>query len=293
MRFQDWPILRAVLVALIIGLLIGFMQGTAIARTGVPPFIVTLSAQLIFRGAVVGITKGSTIAPLSEKFLFIGQAYTSPTVGFSLAVVGAVSYALFKLRNKRKRLEYGLETSSQKDLIISILSFSAFVFLATYILNQYRGIPMPVIILIVSILIFSFIAEATKFGRRVYALGGNLTAAKYSGINVERTITWVYTLNGAMAAIAGLILAARLNAGTVSSGEGFELDAIASCVIGGTSMSGGTGKVSGAIIGALIMATITNGMSMMNLESYMQSIVKGIILFLAVLFDMLSSRKTS
>lgn len=292
MRFNNWPILGAIMISVLFGVAIGFLQGEAIARTGVPPFIVTLSAQLIFRGAVVGITKGSTIAPLPDSFLFIGQSYIIPFIGYVLATISIISFIIITFKKRKKGMRYGLANPTITKNIIEILGIALFAILTTFVLNKYRGIPTPVIILAIAILTFTIISEKTKFGRKVYALGGNMSAARYSGINVERTMTIVYTLNGLMAAIAGLILAARLNAGTVSSGEGFELDAIASCVIGGTSMSGGTGKVSGAILGALIMATITNGMSMMNLESYLQSIVKGSILFLAVLFDMMSTRRT-
>ena len=160
-------------------------------------------------------------------------------------------------------------------------------------MDQYKGIPTPVLIMMGLVLLFSFIAEKTTFGRRAYAIGGNVDAAKYSGIDVRKVITSVYVLSGLMASFAGVILTSRLNAGMVSSGSGYELDAIAACVIGGTSMSGGSGKVTGAILGALIMASITNGMSMMNLESFWQYIVKGFILALAVWFDMSNKRRAN
>ena len=144
--------------------------------------------------------------------------------------------------------------------------------------------------MLVLVIVFTFIAE-NHFGRRIYAIGGNIEAAKYSGINIKKNIIAVYVLNGFMAAIAGLILTARLNAGTPQAGMNLELDAIAAAVIGGTSMTGGVGKVSGAILGALVMATIDNGMSMMNLDAYWQYIVKGIILVVAVIFDIKTRSK--
>jgi D-xylose transport system permease protein len=160
-------------------------------------------------------------------------------------------------------------------------------------MNSYRGMPVPVLIMFVLAILLTLVAERTTFGRRIYAIGGNLDAAKYSGIKVPKNLIVVYTIHGVMVAISGLILAARLNAGSVSvTNMGLELDAIAAAVIGGTSMSGGSGKVAGALLGALIMASIDNGMSMMNMEAFWQYIVKGIILVAAVWFDIYTrSRK--
>ena len=153
------------------------------------------------------------------------------------------------------------------------------------LLNSYQGIPVPVAIMLGLVVVFSFIAAHTVFGRSIYAMGGNVQATVYSGINVKRNLTLVFMLNGLMAAIAGILYSARLNAGTPTAGQNMELDAIAAAVIGGASMSGGSGKVSGAILGALFMASIDNGMSMMNMDAYWQYAVKGVILVTAVWFD--------
>ena len=158
-------------------------------------------------------------------------------------------------------------------------------------MNIYEGIPVPTLILLGLSLLYTFIAEKTTFGRSVYAIGGNSMAAQYAGINVNRVITVVYMLSGALSAVAGLIMAARLNAGSPQSGLFMETDAIASAVIGGISMAGGTGKVYGALFGALLMASLDNGMSMMNVETFWQYIVKGAVLVLAVLFDIQSKSK--
>jgi D-xylose transport system permease protein len=161
------------------------------------------------------------------------------------------------------------------------------------VMNSYRGMPVPVLIMFILAILLTIMAERTTFGRSIYAIGGNLDAAKYSGIKVRKNLVLVYTLHGLMVSIAGLILAARLNAGTVTvPNMNLELDAIAAAVIGGTSMSGGAGKVAGALLGALIMASIDNGMSMMNMDAFWQYIVKGIILVAAVWFDIYTrSRK--
>jgi D-xylose transport system permease protein len=160
------------------------------------------------------------------------------------------------------------------------------IIITVLIMNSYRGMPVPVLIMFVIAIILTLVATNTTFGRSIYAIGGNLDAAKFSGIKVKKNLVIMYTIHGVMVAIAGLILAARLNAGTVTvANMNLELDAIAAAVIGGTSMSGGAGKVAGALLGALIMASIDNGMSMMNMDAFWQYIVKGIILVAAVWFD--------
>lgn len=164
--------------------------------------------------------------------------------------------------------------------------FSILILAAVFILNDFKGIPIPVMVMAIVVVIFTFISQKTTFGRSIYAIGGNTAAAKYAGINVKKNLTLVYMLNGLLCAVAAVVYTARLNGGTAQAANGnYELDAIASAVIGGTSMTGGIGKVSGAILGAVIMMSIDNGMSMMNLDAYWQFMVKGVILVAAVLFD--------
>lgn len=293
MYFGKFPVVMSILVAILIGLSVGFVQGTMIAHTGVPAFIVTLAGQLVFRGAIVGLTRGTTISPLPTGFLVIGQSYIPNQWGYIIGIVtvGLLLYSNLNKRAKRKLFNFQVPTVGKTIFTWAVMSV---VIIGTIlIMNQYKGVPTPVLIMMVLVVIFSFIAEKTTFGRKVYAIGGNKDAARYSGINVEKTIVSVYLLNGLMAGFAGVILTSRLNAGMVSAGESFELDAIAACVIGGTSMSGGSGKVTGAILGALVMASITNGMSMMNLEAFWQYIVKGLILVFAVWFDMSNKRRAN
>lgn len=160
-------------------------------------------------------------------------------------------------------------------------------------LNRYYGVPIPMLIVVLLAMIFVFIAVKTPFGRYIYAIGGNIEAAALSGINIKRVVLSVFVLMGILSAIAGVLLTSRLNAATVSAGEMYELDAIAACVIGGTSLMGGRGNIVGAIIGALIMASIDNGMSMMNIETFWQYIVKGLILVIAVWMDISNKDKAS
>ena len=158
-------------------------------------------------------------------------------------------------------------------------------------MNRYLGIPMPVIILLVLALIFTFVAIKTEFGRNLYAIGGNVEAARFSGISIERTIMMMFILMGMLSAVTGVLLTARLDGATASAGTNFELDAIAACVIGGASLSGGQGSIFFALVGALVMASLDNGMSLMNTSSYFQFIVKGLVLILAVWFDVWTSQK--
>ncbi|KUO75245.1 MAG: sugar ABC transporter permease [Clostridia bacterium BRH_c25] len=284
---------EVIAICLASGLLIGLFQGGLIAYTDVPPFIITLGGSLVFRGAVLAVTRGTTVAPLQKSLLYFGQAYVSNFVGIIIAV-GAVLFLLLNELSKRKaKKKYNSLTEPIGSMVIRWLVFSSIISASVLVLNSYKGIPVPVLLMFILVVIFSFIAEKTNFGRRIYAIGGNIDAAKYSGINVKKNIAMVYCLNGLMAAVAGLILAARLNAGTPQAGINLELDAIAAAVIGGTSMTGGVGRVSGAILGALIMATIDNGMSMMNLDAYWQYMVKGAILITAVWFDIKTKKNST
>ncbi len=169
--------------------------------------------------------------------------------------------------------------------------FAALIIGFVWIMNNYRGIPVPVIIMLALSITFTFVAEKLTFGRSVYAIGGNREAAKYAGINVNRITIIVFMLSGLMSAVAGIIMSARLNAGAPQAGLNMETDAIAAAVIGGISMTGGIGRVSGALIGAVVIATLDNGMSMMNIQAFWQFIVKGAVLIIAVWFDISSKNK--
>jgi D-xylose transport system permease protein len=289
--WAGWNTFETILVVVIGGAIIGYLQGILVAHTGVPPFIITLGGQLIFRGGVLAVTRGTTVAPLQKDFLDIGQSNIDKTLGIAIVVAAILFVIVQDLLEMRSRKRITGNSDSMGKTLIRWVVMAVLLLFSIFYLNAYRGLPTPVLLMVVLVIIFSFIAEKTTFGRRVYAIGGNIDAAKYSGINVKRNITMVYVLNGLMAAIAGVVLAARLNAGTATAGINLELDAIAAAVIGGTSMSGGSGKVAGAILGALIMATIDNGMSMMNMEAFWQYIVKGLILIAAVWFDVRTQSK--
>ncbi|MDR1613890.1 MAG: sugar ABC transporter permease [Planctomycetota bacterium] len=283
----EWSTPPIIVVCLAIGAVIGALQGTIIAYVGIAAFIVTLGGQLVFRGGILFITKGMTIAPMRESFKYFGNAYLSATWGWILAVAAVLGLLAKELRQRAARRRYNTLDEPSGFMLARWAAYAAIIVVAIVVLNRYRGLPIPVLIMLVLMLVFTLIAEKTTFGRKIYAIGGNIAAARYSGIAVKRNLAVVYALNGLLAAVAGLILTARLNAGPTSAANmNMELDAIAAAVIGGTSMSGGVGKVAGAILGAMIMASIDNGMSMMNLMPAWQFLVKGMILVAAVWFDM-------
>ena len=273
-------------IGLLIGLVIGTVEGAMIAYTGIAPFIVTLGAQLVFRGGMLAVTGGQTIAPFQESYKFWGTQYLLPYAGWALAALAIVCLFLSEMSKRRAKKKYGSLTESMGSMLMRWGVFSVLIIAAVFILNHFKGIPIPVLVMAIVVVIFTFISQKTTFGRSVYAIGGNIAAARYAGINVKKNLTLVYMLNGLLCAVAAVIYTARLNGGTAQAANGnYELDAIASAVIGGTSMTGGIGKVSGAILGAVIMMSIDNGMSMMNLDAYWQFMVKGVILVAAVWFD--------
>jgi D-xylose transport system permease protein len=278
--------LPTIIICLVSGALIYAFQGSLIAYLGLAPFIVTLGGQLVFKGLVLSITNSTTIAPLKESLRFWGQAYLSKPLSIFIGVVIFLILLTREISRRKIKIKHGTRLEPKSEILLRLAVLAAGIFLVVLIMNNYRGIPLPVIIMLTVTVLLTIIAERTTFGRSIYAIGGNLDAAKYSGINVNKNLLVIYTVHGVVVSIAGLILAARLNAGTTTvSNMNLELDAIAGAVIGGTGMTGGVGKVVGAILGALIMASIDNGMSMMNMDAYWQYIFKGIILVSAVWFD--------
>jgi D-xylose transport system permease protein len=273
------------------GLLIGLINGYLSAYRGIPSFIVGLGGMLAFRGVLLGLTGGVTVAPVSPELVYLGQGYLPPAVGSALGVLlFAVAVVLtWRQRSKRKTLGLSLAPLWRDVLRVVVIGVVLAAFIQT--LNRYDGIPVPVLILLVLLGVFSYITSQTVFGRRIYAVGSNLEATRLSGINVQAIKLGIFGLMGVMCALAGLVNTARLAAGSPSAGTMGELDAIAACFIGGTSMRGGSGTVYGALLGALVIASLDNGMSMLDVDSYWQMIVKGGILVLAVWVDV--STRTS
>ncbi|HSN91471.1 MAG TPA: sugar ABC transporter permease [Anaeromyxobacteraceae bacterium] len=304
---REWGILPAVLATLGVGLAIGAWHGFWVAYRKVPAFIVSLASMLAFRGLIIGITGGQTqgleMAPerTAEVFKLVGQGYL-PTIRdaaegrvhdtslyFSLAVIGV--FVAWSLRKRAARRRYGFSVLPGWAEGLRLAFLSAIVFTFAMIMVIYLGIPWSVVLLLGLAVLFSFVASDTTFGRHLYAIGGNPDAARLSGIQVARNTFALFMVMGLMTAVAGIVYTSRLNAATTSAGQNAELDAIAAAVIGGTSLLGGEGTIFGAIIGALVMASLDNGMSLMNLDITFQYVIKGLILLLAVWVDMAQRKK--
>ncbi|MFZ6757847.1 sugar ABC transporter permease [Undibacterium sp. Ji50W] len=279
------PLPVNLMLVLAMGLLIGLFNGYLTAYMKIPSFIVGLGGMLAYRGIVLGVTGGTTVAPVSADMVYLGQGYLSVTTGVLLGIALFALAVFLTWQQRSKRAQHGLEVAPLWRDGIKIAAIAAVLLAFVLTFNSYEGIPLPVLLLLVLLGIFSYMTTQTVFGRRIYAVGSNMEATRLSGINVNAIKLWIFGIMGLMCALAGLINTARLAAGSPSAGNSGELDAIAACFIGGTSMRGGSGTVYGALIGALVMASLDNGMSMLDVDTYWQMIVKGCILTLAVWVD--------
>lgn len=271
-----------------LGLLIGLFNGYWAAWLRVPSFIVGLAGMLAFRGVLLGVTGGMTIAPVSDQLVYLGQGYLPTLIGDLLGVVLFVIAGVLAWRTRIANARYGLPVVPLWRDVARVVLAGVVIFGFVRTLNAYDGIPIPVLMLMVLLGVFTYIATQTVFGRRIYAVGSNMEATRLSGVNVRGVKLAIFGIMGLMCALAGVVNTARLAAGSPSAGSMGELDAIAACFIGGTSMRGGVGTVHGALIGALVMASLDNGMSMLDVDSFWQMIVKGSILLLAVWIDVMS-----
>jgi D-xylose transport system permease protein len=279
------PVAATIAVVLACGMALGLFNGWLTAYAGIPSFIVGLGGMLAYRGIVLGVTDGATVAPVSDSMVQLGQGYLPPQIGVALGVALFVLAAMLIWRQRVNLARHHLPVPAlwRHGFRLAVIGAVLFAFVTT--LNEYEGIPLPVLLLLVLLGIFSYVATQTVFGRRIYSVGSNMEATRLSGINVQAVKLWIFGIMGLMCALAGLLNTARLAAGSPSAGTSGELDAIAACFIGGTSMRGGSGTVYGALIGALVMASLDNGMSMLDVDTYWQMIVKGAILTLAVWVD--------
>ncbi|CAN5163974.1 sugar ABC transporter permease [soil metagenome] len=300
---MGYGIVISILGAIAVSVAIGLLQGFLTAYFNIPSFIVTLGGLLAWRGAIKGISKSETIPISDDSFKFIGQGYAGTVgipisetselafnFGWLIAIVACVFILLATYRRVKAQREYGLgdvnTSAALIKTIIPIIVILGFVF----VMNSYEGIPIPVLIFLAVALLGYFITNNTTFGRYLYAIGGNADAARLSGINNKANIVKVFAFLGALTGIAAIIYTARVGSATPDAGTLLELDAIAACVIGGTSLMGGRGTVFGAFLGALIMASLDNGMSLLNVRDFMQELVKGGILVAAVGLDMIGKK---
>jgi len=294
-----WDVYLSIAICLIIGMLVGAWQGFWIAYVRIPAFIVTLSGQLVFRGLTLLILNGMTLAPFPENYLmfstgFIAKSARVDLLGTSInivclitGVVVALIFCIAQIVNNRSRKRKGYETDTHLALGIKLVVISAALIWFFTLLAQYQGIPSVLIILGILLVVYTFFTTKTVIGRHIYALGGNEKAARLSGVKTNNLMFFAYVNMSFLAAVAGLVFAARLNSASPVTGVGFELDAIGACFIGGASAYGGIGTVGGTLIGALIMGMLNNGMSIMGINSNLQQVVKGLVLLGAVAFDVI------
>ncbi|WP_304226570.1 multiple monosaccharide ABC transporter permease [Gracilinema caldarium] len=296
------PVAAGVFLTLLIGLLVGSFHGFFIAFLRIPPFIVTLAGMLIFRGLTMVILKGQTKAPFDKSIQNIAAGFipgdwhigTLNGIAIVIGVVMSLLFIISQINNRAKKKKYDFEVLPLGLEIAKIVLIVLAINLLTFNLAAYNGIPIVLILLGLLIFVYTFITQRTIAGRHIYALGGNEKAARLSGVKTQKVMFWVYANMGFLAAIAGLVVAGRLNAATPKAGTNFELDAIAACYIGGASASGGVGTVVGTIVGGLVMGVLNNGMSIMGVSVDWQQTIKGLVLLGAVCFDVYTkSRNTS
>jgi D-xylose transport system permease protein len=288
---QGWGLVPCLLAAIVIGLLIGALQGALVAYVNIPSFIVTLGGLQAWRGMILKLTRGATIPVEIPFFRSLGRDFIDPRLGIALALIAIGAIVWTNLRRNRARQRHGLKTFTAAAIVTRIVVPSVAIIAFIVLMNKAGGLPIPVIFLLAVALAGAFITANTTFGRYLYAIGGNPDAARLSGINLKRYILAAFCLMGALAGLASLLHTARVGSASPDAGTLMELDAIASCVIGGTSLMGGRGTVFGAVLGALILASLDNGMSLLNVENWAQYVVKGGVLVAAVGFDMYGRSK--
>ena len=289
---QGEGLVAALGLALVVGVLVGAVQGSLISYGNIPAFIVTLGGLLAWRGVILGLSKGATIPVQLPVFRILGVGKLTQGFGLAVGAVGVAAVVFVTLGRVRARRRHGLSVPSAGATALRIVVPAALIALFIEWMRRGGGMPVPVLVLLVVAALGAFLTQNTTFGRYLYAIGGNPDAARLSGINIRRYILAAYCVLGLLVGVASLLHTGRVGSASPDAGTLMELDAIAACVIGGTSLMGGRGTVSGAVVGALIMASLDNGMSLLNVENYTQYIVKGAVLVAAVGFDMLGRRKS-
>jgi D-xylose transport system permease protein len=289
---QGFGLVPSFAIAIGAGLIGGALQGGLVAYANIPAFIVTLGGLLTWRGVILYLSKGETIPVRLPVFRSLGVSLLAPAAGIALAAIGIIAVAVFTIRRNRARRQHALPVPGPMLTAANILVPAAFIVLFVYLMNSQGGVPIPVIVLLAVAGVGAFLTKNTTFGRYLYAIGSNPDAARLSGINSRLHIMGTFAILGALVGVASLLHTGRVGSASPDAGGLMELDAIAACVIGGTSLMGGRGKVSGALLGALIMASLDNGMSLLSVENATQYIIKGAVLVAAVGFDMAGRRRS-
>lgn len=294
------PVFVVIPIILILGMFAGSITGFLVAKVGIPAFVATLAGWLIYRGAILLATeKTGTIVVDNDAFNAIGNGYIPSIMEVSglhllsliVGALGIVFYIYSAITNRRKKINYNFEVVSKQLFILQLVFVSAIMAYITWLLAGYNGFSWTVIIILLVVLVYHFITTKTVVGRHIYAVGSNPEAAHLSGINVSKITFLVFGSMGMLSALSGILFTSRLQAATTTAGTLFELDAIAAAFVGGVSAAGGVGKVTGAVIGAIVMATLTNGMNLMGVGIAPQYIIRGGVLALAVIFDVMTRRQ--
>ena len=307
------PVWLAICLCLLIGTLIGAFHGFFIAYIHIPPFITTLAGMLLWRGVATIVLDGKPIAPFPQKYLklfesFIPNAKEEPVevlvfgelvdkntliTTMVIALVCVLAFIAMEIISRRKKIKNNYTVSSKTSFITKLVVLSVVILIMGQFLARDRGLPVVLILLGVIVAAYSYFTQNTVPGRYLYAIGGNAKAAKLSGVNTDNVMFFAYTNMGFIAAVAALVTVARLNSAQPTAGQNYEMDAIASCFIGGASAFGGTGTVSGAVIGAIFMGVLNKGMSILGVDMNWQRAVKGLVLLAAVIFDVVSKKRSS
>jgi len=296
MTFWGLPVWVVVPSVLILGALLGLLPGYMVAQLGIPAFVATLAGFLIYRGAILVVTEGSgTIIISNDAFNAIGNGFIPDIPGELLPgkhlltlLLGLAAIAFFiynEMKGRRNKLAYGFEVLPRNLFVLKLVVAALLVGALTWVLAGYNGLSWTFVVVLIVLVVYQFVTTQTVLGRHIYAVGGNPEAAELSGVNVKRITYLVFSQMGALAALSGMLFASRLQSATTTAGTLFELDAIAASYVGGVSAAGGVGRVTGAVIGALVMASLTSGMNLMGLGISYQYIIRGIVLALAVIFD--------
>lgn len=297
----DWNLSSGVtiILVLLVGLLIGLWHGFFIAYLHLPAFIVTLASQLLFQGLILVVGQGFSIGPVKEAFSVVGKNYV-PSLGLTdkfndtsaiLAVAFVIIFVIASISSRNRKIKEGIIVSPLKKDIVKWIAVSAVILIVSAPMIMYRGYPFAILFLALCGLVMSYVIKNTPYGRYVFAIGGNPEAAKYSGINIEKNVMFIYIIHSVVLAVASIVYLGRVGQASASSGTGFEFTAITGCVVGGTSILGGRGNVVGAIIGTMLMAGLDNGMSLLNLGAAYQYLIKGLVLMFAIALDVLGKKE--
>lgn len=295
-----WHFVTATLACLLAGAAIGAAQGWFVAFFRMPSFIVTLAGMLVFKGLSLALLQGQSVGPFPAAFQLLSSGFVPDvlegesmrTTSLLAGIVVAATLVAAKLRERSNQTRHAMESEPYPFFIAKNAVFVAIIVGLSWKLASYKGLPNVLVIMALLMLLYDFVTTRTTIGRRIYALGGNEKAARLSGIKTQWLSFWTFVNMGVLAAVAGLVFAARLNTATPKAGTGFELDVIAACFIGGASASGGVGKVLGAVIGAFVMGVMNNGMSILGIGIDYQQVIKGLVLLAAVFVDVYNRRKS-